>query len=185
MSSYHGGESPDIRINNFFYTKTMVNRIEWELRSKLAEYYEGSHYAELTAIDAIFYAEDGREISLTADRGTFDSQSQDMDTEGSVVVITSDGYRLETEKLRYQAEPGLITSPVFVKITGPAFQLEGDELTINVHDETMRLASKVHVQFTDTEALKKESEVIPHGTLSIKKSQRVSNIQHWQSKPIR
>ena len=71
-----------------------------------------------------------RTSHITADLGSISSGARDALLSGNVRGITSDGYRLETEKLSSNLELGTAISRGPVLIHGPNFTLNSGQVEI-------------------------------------------------------
>ncbi len=87
------------------------------LRADTAWFLEDSTLVRLRPVEATFFDEAGREVSdLTAREGVYDMRTGDMEATRRVVVRSRTEFqRLETERLRYDAEADLLrTDTAFV-----------------------------------------------------------------------
>ena len=86
---------------------------------------------ELRHLRVVFYSNEGVEESvLTADQGTYHLESGDMNAEGKVVVVQSDGtQRLETEQLAYDAAADKLRSETPFVFTQPDRVIRGSAFT--------------------------------------------------------
>jgi LPS export ABC transporter protein LptC len=92
--------------------------------------YLGPQRHELFGITVTFYDPNGVETStLTADQGTYDWRSGNMEARGDVVTISPDGRRLETSILQYDRARDLIVGPAAFRWTTPEQDIEGEGFT--------------------------------------------------------
>lgn len=73
---------------------------------------------------------DGRVLEGRAARGVLDRGSDRLRLTGSVVIETSDGYRVETETLEIDTAESAAESPVRVTGTGPAGRIEAGAMRL-------------------------------------------------------
>jgi LPS export ABC transporter protein LptC len=109
--------TPDQRIEDFTLTETCKGTEEWRLVADYADIYEQTKVAKAVNITIEFYKQNKRSSVLTANWGTIDLGSNDMVAYNNVVVIASDGTRLETSKLRWDAFDSHIRSDEKVRFT--------------------------------------------------------------------
>lgn len=109
--------APDQRIENFTLVESIKGNIEWRLFADYADIYEKKKVAKVVNITIEFYKEGERSSTLTADWGTIDLGSHDMVAYSNVVVVASDGTKLETSKLRWDAFDKHIRSDEKVRFT--------------------------------------------------------------------
>lgn len=73
--------------------------------------YNDATRAELRGVNTTFYTAAGeREATLTAREGTYIIRLQTMEARGDVVVVSTDGRKLETQQLKYDPARNEITS---------------------------------------------------------------------------
>ncbi len=76
---------------------------------------------------------DGEWTSVEADSGYFEQMNQVLTLESSVRVITSSGYRLESERVLIDLEQGMAHSDALVKGVGPSGDLEAEGFEVSDH----------------------------------------------------
>jgi LPS export ABC transporter protein LptC len=73
--------------------------------------FDARQVAELRGVQTTFYSATGVEHSvMTSLEATYEGRSGDMEARGDVVVLTTDGRRLETDQLYYTRLTGKISS---------------------------------------------------------------------------
>lgn len=89
--------------------------------------YLGPQRHELFGITVTFYDPNGRETStLTAEAGTYEWRSGNMEARGDVVTITPDGRRLDTSILQYDRTRDLIIGPAAFRWRTATQNVEGE-----------------------------------------------------------
>lgn len=73
-----------------------------------------------------FYQNDGSSIELTAETGLYDQTTQNVHIEGKVVVTTSKGAKLTSDKLDWNNKEGILTATDKVKISKDDIRASGD-----------------------------------------------------------
>ncbi len=87
----------------FFLTDGGLRRAE--LISDTAYMYEENTRTELRVVNTTFFKNSGeKDAVLTSKTGTYNVRLGNMEARGNVVVVSTDGRKLETEHLRY--DPG-------------------------------------------------------------------------------
>jgi LPS export ABC transporter protein LptC len=89
-----------------------------------------------------FYLKDKSQVYLTAKKGILNTESNDMEIFGDVVVKNST-YRLKTENLFYRHNRRIIFSKVPVTVTGVAFDLAADSMSLNLNTNKTMFEGKV------------------------------------------
>lgn len=89
--------------------------------------FEDKHIIQMDGnIKVDFYNESGHHVSvLTAQGGEVDESTQDLQARGTVVVVSDEGARLETERLRWHNETQKILSDTLVTIIREGERVEG------------------------------------------------------------
>jgi LPS export ABC transporter protein LptC len=87
-----------------------------------------------------FYDAEGKETSvLTAEAGTVDENTKNLEATGNVVVISSDSTQLRTQKLYWDNKRQLIHTPEFVRINAPKERLQGYGFESDQHLQRYRI----------------------------------------------
>jgi len=108
----------------FLLTDAGVKRAE--VRGDTAYLYEESTRSDLRKVKTEFYKVTGeKDATLTSLQGTYSSRLGTMEARGQVVVITTDGRKLETPHLRYDPARNEISSDSAFVLTQTDRRLEG------------------------------------------------------------
>jgi LPS export ABC transporter protein LptC len=108
----------------FLLTDAGVKRAE--VRGDTAYLYEESTRSDLRKVKTDFFKVTGeKDATLTSLTGTYSSRLGTMEARGQVVVITTDGRRLETPHLRYDPARNEISSDSAFVLTQTDRRLEG------------------------------------------------------------
>lgn len=92
-----------------------------------AYYYEAARRFELKGVKVTFYSENGTESSvLTSREGTYFMQTQNMEARGNVVVVSTDGRTLRSEKLRYDQATNKLSTDIAFTFEGPSASGSGN-----------------------------------------------------------
>lgn len=123
---------------------------EWELWADTAEGYNDKGLWLLNTVKTDFFAINGAVYNVKGEKGEVDQNSKNLIVTGNVVMRSSNGYTFKTEKLMYNSEDKLITSPVPVKVIGPResssqlrLHLNGDRLKASLDDSFMWVTGNV------------------------------------------
>jgi LPS export ABC transporter protein LptC len=95
-------DSADQVLEGFSHYVTNDGIRRSRVEADTAYFYEGTQVTNLTNLKVTFYDLKGAESStLTAKRGVYRWQDGSMEANDNVVVVSPDGRRLTTERLRY------------------------------------------------------------------------------------
>jgi LPS export ABC transporter protein LptC len=96
------------------------------LEADTAFTYEDNSRFELRTVRSTFYTEQGvKDATLTSRQGTYNVRSGNMEARGNVVVISTDGRRLDTPQLRYDPGRNEISGDSSFVLTRPGDELSG------------------------------------------------------------
>ena len=108
----------------FLLTDAGVKRAE--VRGDTAYLYDESTRSDLRKVRTEFFKLTGeKDATLTSLTGTYSSRLGTMEARGQVVVITTDGRKLETPQLRYDPSRNEISSDSSFVLTQTDRRLEG------------------------------------------------------------
>lgn len=145
-------EKTNLSLGQVTHSATRDGRTEWRLKAAAARLKDGKKHLELDAPDVVYFMEDGREITMKAQRGTLDTTANDMAVSGQVQV--EDGrYRLETEALNYDHGRRRITCPVPVRLFSRQSEASGDSMVYDMRSKRIVLKGHVDVDFSQNDLI--------------------------------
>ena len=115
---------------------------EWSLEADSAHYIETENKVVLKNLFVTYFLEDNREVYLDADKGQLQTDTNDIEFSGHV-VIRNEEYRLKTEHLNYKHSRRLISSDTPVKILGDASELTAAAMTYDLKTNEVVLTGDV------------------------------------------
>ncbi|HTK42709.1 MAG TPA: LPS export ABC transporter periplasmic protein LptC [Gemmatimonadales bacterium] len=119
-ATVQAADTADQVLEGFSHFVTADGVRKSHIEADTAYFYEASQLALLSKLRATFYDAKGAESSkLTADRGTYRWQDGSMQADGKVVVVATDGRKLQTETLKFDPKKNEIS-------TDQAFRFEHD-----------------------------------------------------------
>ena len=124
---------------------------EWNLEAASVKYMLEKNQAIFQDLFITFYLKDKSRVYLTANKGILNIDSNDMEVSGNVVVKNA-GYHLKTENLFYRHNRRIIFSKVPVTVTGAAFELAANSMSLNLN--TNKTMFEGNVQGTLREGIK-------------------------------
>ncbi|RPH47582.1 MAG: LPS export ABC transporter periplasmic protein LptC [Desulfobacteraceae bacterium] len=135
-------DGSSISIGKIHQTSTKNGIVEWSLEANSASYSEDKKEALFKDLFVTFFTKDDLKIYLNADKGTFKTESSDIEISGNITV-KSDDYVLKTGKINYDNEKRVIFSEVPVEISGKSLNLVADSMTIDLDTNKAELSGKV------------------------------------------
>jgi len=142
----------DMSIGKIHQTSTRDGKKEWSLEASSADYMDSKHQLILKDLSVTFFLEDNSEVYLTADKGKLDTQSNNIEVSGNV-VITKDKYVITTDRMKYRHKKRLIYSRDPVVISGEAGKISADTASFDLNTNKVTLEGKVEGTFKETSAL--------------------------------
>jgi LPS export ABC transporter protein LptC len=124
-------DGANLSLGKIRQTATRDGKKEWSLEAASAHYIENEKKAVLKDLFITYFLEDNREVYLNADQGILNTDTNDIEFSGNVMIRNED-YRLKTEQLSYQHKQRFIFTDDPVHISGDGAELTGDSLTYDL-----------------------------------------------------
>ena len=110
-TTVQAADSADQVLEGFSHYVTNEGVLRSRVEADTAFFYEPSQVTQLRKVKVVFFDFKGAESStLTSQRGIYRWQDGSMEAIGNVVVVSPDGRRLATERLRYDNATNLIST---------------------------------------------------------------------------
>ena len=132
----------NISIGKAHQTAIRNGITEWNLEASSVNYMVNKNQAVFQDLFLTFYLKDKSQVYLTANKGILNTDSNDMEILGNVVVKSAT-YRLKTENLFYRHNRRIIFSKVPVTVTGAVFDLAADSMSLNLNTNKTMFEGKV------------------------------------------
>ena len=135
-------DGANLSLGKIRQTATRDGKKEWSLEANSAHYIENENKAVLKELSITYFLNDESRVYLNADHGILDTNTNDIEFSGNVVVKNED-YQLRTERLNYRHEQRLIFTEDPVHISGEAANLKGDTLRYDLNAGKVVLTGNV------------------------------------------
>jgi LPS export ABC transporter protein LptC len=135
-----------LSIQNFRHMATQDGQRKWSIEASSANLYSDEKIAKLSNISAIFFINDDKTISLTADKGVLHVDTNNMIVSGHIVVKFSD-YIMTTEHLNYVHKSHIINATTPVMITGDTMTLKANTMIYNIDTDILKCSGDVEGTF--------------------------------------
>jgi LPS export ABC transporter protein LptC len=135
-------KNANISIGKAHQTATRNGIKEWNLDAASVNYMVKKNQAIFQDLSITFYLKNKTQVYLTANKGILKIDSNDMEILGNVVIKNST-YRLKTENLFYRHNQRIIFSKVPVKVSGAAFNLVANSMSLNLNTNKTMFEGKV------------------------------------------
>ncbi len=138
----------DLALQELHYTQNENGRAVWSLDATQAEYQRESGVARLENVALVLYQErEFGQVELTARRGHFDQQANEIEARGDVVLVSERGDRLYTDRLRYDANRKQISTADAFRYLSSGSELTGVGLQIDLVSGRMTVENDVRARF--------------------------------------
>ncbi|MBE9537419.1 MAG: LPS export ABC transporter periplasmic protein LptC [Proteobacteria bacterium] len=122
----------EFSLQNPHFVETSGDRVVMEVDADKAFYYQGEEKVKLENPKAVLFGSMGEKTEINARHGVIDSETNDIQVEGDVRLVSPDGYLLKTDSLKYRKEKQIINSKSPVELTGDGFKVKGVGLKVNM-----------------------------------------------------
>jgi LPS export ABC transporter protein LptC len=119
----------------------------WQLDAEYGEIFEGQGRTVMKKV-TIRMNQPTRVWTVSSDEGELARDTRDVELRGNVIVVTSDGLRLETDRLNWTAaeQRAWTDRPVTIRRDGVVVQGQGFESRVN--EEATRIKGRVRATIT-------------------------------------
>ncbi len=137
----------EARIDKFHYSGNKGGRLEWVLDADSARRSEDSDLIVLDKLKLVFYAKNGKPYTLTAKVGSYRESTGEIEVEKDVIVESYDGYRMETQSLKYSVKSRVLWTDDPVVITSRDMDISGIGLRSDVDKGRIVLQKNIRAVF--------------------------------------
>lgn len=141
-------EAADARIQDFTFTQTKGEIVQWKVQAEQARLFEKESRAVLNRVQITLYGAQGKELTLSGDDGTLDTQTKNFQLSNRstpIVVETQSGYTIQTNHLAWTDARHEIQTADHVTINGHGLQVTGRGLLGKMDTEEFQVLEDVRV----------------------------------------
>jgi LPS export ABC transporter protein LptC len=138
----------DLKLDRLRYTETREGIKEWELEAASAQYFKEDGSVVFEKVRAAFFGKNEQTYSLEGEKGRLNTQTKAVEAFDGVKLETSDGYRLETRSLRYQADKRELITGDPVEMYGPQGKITGTGMIVHLDQQRIKILRQVTVVLT-------------------------------------
>jgi LPS export ABC transporter protein LptC len=135
-------DGANLSLGKIKQTATRDGKKEWSLEAGSAHYIENEKKAVLKDLFVTYFLKDGREVYLDADQGILNTDTNDIEFSGHVVVRNKE-YRLITDRLNYEQARRFIFCNDPVRIEGNSTKITADSLSFDLNANKIILSGNV------------------------------------------
>ena len=135
-------EGANLSLGKIRQTATREGKKEWSLEADSANYMEAENKVDLKNLSVVYFLEDNREVYLTADQGILQTDTNDIEFSGNV-VIRNEEYRMKTEHLNYEHGQRIIICDQSIRILGQGAELTAESAKYDLTADKIVLEGNV------------------------------------------
>ena len=150
----------DYRIKEINLQEEVKDGVRWQLEADQAETYEQAGRTVLRKV-RIRIEEPERSWTVTGDEGEMVQATKDVTLKGNVVLISSDGMRLETTRLRWDADGRRAWTDDPVTVYQKGAVVKGSGLDARVGERNTQIRGRIRATFGGSKSAGPEVEGRP------------------------
>lgn len=137
----------DLQVRNVHFTEVGDSDMTLEITAEMARYQKKEKLAFFEKPTVKLLLKDGRTFTMSGDRGRFNTDSRDMEIEGHVGIVSGNGDRFTTDRLRYVNAGKLIETEGSVVMENQSIRVSGVGMTLSLEDKKVALLSQVRASY--------------------------------------
>jgi LPS export ABC transporter protein LptC len=145
VESSRGASSADLTVKEASIREES-GKVRWHLTAKQAMVFDREGRTSLRDV-AVEVQQPERSWTIRGEEGDLFHARNDVEIRRHVVLISSDGLRLETDVLRWSNGDKRVWTDAPVKITHPSGVVTGSGLDVRVADEITTIGGRVRATF--------------------------------------
>ena len=135
-------EGANLSLGKIRQTATRDGIKEWSLEADSANYMEAENKVDLKKLAVIYFLKDNREVYLEADQGILQTDTNDIEFSGNV-VIRNDEYQMKTEHLNYDHGQRIIICDQSIRIWGQDGEIKAESANYDLNADKIVLKGNV------------------------------------------
>jgi len=139
--------SADLRIKEA-QIEEVTGGVRWRLKAEQALMFEAEGRTALRTI-AVDVFERDRSWTIVGEEGDLFQATKNLEIRKNVVLISSDGVRLETNVLRWTGAEKRLWTDEPVRLSHAGAVVDGTALEVRTAEEYTTIAGRVHAVFTE------------------------------------
>ncbi|RPI48821.1 MAG: LPS export ABC transporter periplasmic protein LptC [Chloroflexi bacterium] len=133
----------DLKLDRVHYLETREGVKEWELEAVSAVYFKDENSIVLEKVRAVFYGKGQEGYVLLGEKGKYNTQTKVIEVSDGVKIDSSQGYRLRTRSLTYQAEQRELRTSDPVEMKGPDLEVTGVGMVVDLNRQRVKILGGV------------------------------------------
>lgn len=135
------------RLKGLTYTQVKDGMRKWTLTAEGARYDDKTGMVSLVDVMVRFYPENGGEVTIRGDEGSYDQKNQLVILKGQVRGLTHDGNTLTTDWMSYSEGEQVADTNAWVTVAGKGYSVTGKGMLVVVPQSKVIFKSQVDSTF--------------------------------------
>jgi LPS export ABC transporter protein LptC len=140
----------DMQLKDVKFEELDGSGVKWELEAESASYLKKDHQALLRGVRVKFTLSDGVTYNLTGNEGRIDTQSNDVELWGDVLVQSEKGDRFHTQRLFFSKKNETISTNEEVFLENDFIKVKAKGMTLSLKEERLVFNSTVSAKYQTT-----------------------------------
>jgi LPS export ABC transporter protein LptC len=136
-------DNVDIQVKNVVYTDVGAEGTKWEVKADLGTYEKKEKKVLLDKVNAKLVLSDGKTYTMTGDKGTFGTETKNMDIWGHVTILSDQRDRIIMDELHYTDKDKTFRTDSVVTQENDRMKLTGKGMILSLATRELRLLSTV------------------------------------------
>ena len=137
----------DLQVRNVRFTEVGDTDMTLEITAEVARYQKKKKLAIFDKPTVKLLLKDGRTFIMTGDRGRFNTDSKDVEIEGHVSIVSENGDRFTTDRLRYVNAGKLMETEGAVVMENKRIRVSGVGMALSLEEKKVALLSQVRASY--------------------------------------
>ena len=136
----------DLQVRDVHYTEVGDSGVKWEIRADAARYQKKENLALFDNLTIKLVMDDGATFVMTGDHGRLNTESKDMEIEGNVGIVSENGDRFATDRLRYRNADKTIETDRPIVMENEAVRVSGVGMVVALEGKKVSILSQVRAR---------------------------------------
>ena len=139
----------DLQVRDVHYTEVGDSGMKWEIRADAARYQKKENLALFDKLAIKLVMKDGMTFVMTGDHGRLNTESRDMEIEGNVGIVSENGDRFATDRLRYRNADKVIETDQPVVMENETVRVSGVGMVVTLEGKKVSILSQVRARVAE------------------------------------
>lgn len=134
-----------LKLRNIHYIQHNPDEgLKWMLDAREVTFSKDQNHIFFKEFHLRLEPENRSPVDLLGQEGDYIKSLDEIQLRGKIRGVWEDGYRIDTEQLRYQQRMGTLESDDYVLISGPFFSVRGKGLHLDLEERKLKILSEVN-----------------------------------------